>query len=629
MCGICGVVNFSGQPIEKKVLVKMASTLAHRGPDAEGFYTNDQQGHNAQVGLAHRRLSIIDITTGQQPLSNEDDSVWIVFNGEIYNYMEIRSTLISKGHVFKTNSDTETIVHAYEHWGQSCVEKLRGMFAFAIWDCEKEELFLGRDRLGIKPLYYHWDGHVFVFASEIKAILEHPNVKREVNLEAVSDYFSLLYIPAPKSIFKNVSKLEAGYTLSLNFKNTLKIRQYWDLSFDPNHVLTEGEWKNRLVTKLEEAISIRLMSEVPLGAFLSGGIDSSAVVALMSGLMSEPVKTTAIGFKEDTFNELPFARDVANQYKTDHFEQTVTPESLSVLDGLSWLYDEPFADSSAVPTYYVSGAAKEKVTVCLSGDGGDENFAGYRRHYFDLLENKIRGVMPVSFRQNVIRPIASLYPKLDWAHQVFRAKTLLTNLSIDPVEGYFNSMSFFQDVREDLLVQHQELRDYSALDIFKRHYKNAPKDPLSAIQYIDVKTYLVDDILTKVDRASMAHSLEVRVPLLDHEFMELVATIPSSLKLKGKEGKYIFKKSLQPLLSQETLYRKKKGFSMPISHWFKAELKPMFEELVLGKRSRAQNLLNPKTISLLWKQHQSGVRKRGTELWAILMLEKWMRTWHV
>lgn len=627
MCGICGVVNFSGVPIEAGLLKKMAETLAHRGPDADGFFFNTIKEQKAQVGLAHRRLSIIDISTGQQPLTNEDKSVWIVFNGEIYNYTDLRVQLVAKGHLFKTHSDTETIVHAYEEWGRDCVAKLRGMFAFAIWDGNKQQLFLARDRLGIKPLYYYWDGEIFVFGSELKAVIAHPAVKRALNLEAVADYFSLLYVPAPKSIFKNIFKLEAGHTLDLDSSAVPKSRCYWDLHFEPDNQLTEEQWIERVIAKLEEAVKLRLMSEVPLGAFLSGGVDSSAVVALMAGLMTTPVKTTAIGFLEDSFNELPFAKEVAHQYNTEHFEQTVTPDSLAVLDKLAWFYDEPFADSSSVPTYYVSEVAKKKVTVCLSGDGGDENFAGYRRYFYDLLENKVRNAVPGILRRNLIKTLANIYPKLDWAPQVFRAKTLLTNLSLDPVEGYYNSMSFFQDIRADLLAQHQGLRGYSALDVFKDHYKNAPKDPLSAIQYIDVKTYLVDDILTKVDRASMANSLEVRVPLLDHEFMELVASIPSSLKLKGKKGKYLFKKSLKPLLSDRTLYRKKKGFSVPISSWFKAELRPLFEELVLDKSSRCQDILNPKTISTIWQQHQDGTRERGTELWAILMFEKWMRTW--
>lgn len=630
MCGICGTIHFNSEPVGKPLLKKMADTLAHRGPDDEGFYIDTSTGGKAvTAGLAHRRLSIIDIATGAQPLANEDSSLWIVFNGEIYNYLDIRSELLEHGHRFKTNSDTETIVHAYEQWGESCVEKLRGMFAFAIWDSSQKKLFMARDRIGIKPLYYYHDGKHFVFGSEIKSILAHPHVQKKLSLESVADFFTLMYVPAPKSIFKNIYKLEPGYTLSLDSQGRIKQHQYWDLVFDPKTGISGGIWKNRILEKLTETVKIRLMSEVPLGAFLSGGVDSSAVVALMSTMTQDPVKTTAIGFNEDKFNELPYARAVAGQYQTAHFEKLVTPDSLSILDKLSWFYDEPFADSSSIPTYYVCQAAKQKVTVCLSGDGGDENFAGYRRYYFDRLENKVRSLLPKPLRKGLIRSIAAAYPKLDWAPRFLRAKTLLTNLSLDPVEGYFNSVSWFQGVREELLSAHAELKGYSTLDVFKRHYKNAPEDPLSAIQYMDVKTYLADDILTKVDRASMAHSLEVRVPLLDHEFMELAAAVPSGLKLKGKQGKFIFKKSLESLLEPDTLYRKKQGFSMPVSQWFKTELKNTFEESVLGKDSACSEILNRSTINKLWQQHQSGVREWGHELWAILIFEKWMRNWYV
>ena len=356
MCGICGIIDLTGQPIDQEILRRMADTLAHRGPDAEGFYRNPTAGTSPAVGLAHRRLSIIDIATGQQPLANEDGTVWIVFNGEIYNYLDVREELLHKGHVFKTRSDTETIVHAYEEWGESCVDRLRGMFAFAIWDENRQRLFVARDRLGIKPLYYYWDGKTLIFGSEIKAIVANPRVARTLNLEALCDYFTLLYIPAPKSIFQNIHKLEAGHVLTLA-AGTLKIHQYWDLHFHPDLEVSENEWQERILAKLEEAVRIRLMSEVPLGAFLSGGVDSSAVVALMAGLMREPVKTASIGFQEQAFNELPYARHVAGQFATDHHEQMVSPDSVAILDQLVWYFDEPFADSSAVPTYYVSQVA--------------------------------------------------------------------------------------------------------------------------------------------------------------------------------------------------------------------------------------------------------------------------------
>lgn len=629
MCGICGIIDLTGQPIDLEILRQMADTLAHRGPDAEGFYCNPAVGGTSAVGLAHRRLSIIDIATGQQPLANEDGTVWIVFNGEIYNYLDVREELLHKDHVFKTRSDTETIVHAYEEWGESCVDRLRGMFAFAIWDENRQRLFVARDRLGIKPLYYYWDGKTLIFGSEIKAIVANPRVARKLNLEALCDYFALLYIPAPKSIFQNIYKLEAGHVLMVA-AGTLKIHQYWDLHFHPDLEVSENEWQERILAKLEEAVRIRLMSEVPLGAFLSGGVDSSAVVALMAGMMQEPVKTASIGFQEQSFNELPYARQVAGQFATDHHEQMVRPDSVAILDQLVWYFDEPFADSSAVPTYYVSQVAKQKVTVCLSGDGGDENFAGYRRYYFDRLENTIRSFIPTFIRQQFVKPLAGMYPKIDWAPQMFRAKTLLTNLAMDPVEGFFNSMSWFQGSRESLFTGDvaRQLAGYSSIDTFRRHYANAPKDPLSAVQYIDIKTYLVDDILTKVDRASMAHALEVRVPLLDHEFMELVANIPSNLKLKGREGKHIFKKFLQHHLPQDILYRQKKGFSFPLASWLKSDLRPIFENMVFDSSpSKMDTFLDIMTVKRMWDGHQSGLRDHSTELWTILFFEKWMRNW--
>jgi len=628
MCGIAGIVDLRGQRVDQAILKKMADTLSHRGPDAEGFYCSPAASRPLAVGLAHRRLSIIDIATGQQPLANEDGTVWIVFNGEIYNYLAVRNELISKGHRFRTNSDTETIVHAYEEWGEGCVTRLRGMFAFAIWDENRQELFAARDRLGIKPFYYCQNDTTFLFASEIKAIVAHPFVKREIDPLALADYFTLLYIPAPKSIFKSIRKLPAGHTLTLGANGQLRIRQYWDITFTPDYTLTENQWSEKIIEKLTESIKIRLMSEVPLGAFLSGGIDSSAVVALMSGLMNEPVKTSSIGFNEDKFNELPYAREIAERFHADHHVKTIKANAAEILDKLTWYYDEPFADSSALPTYYVCQVAKEKVSVCLSGDGGDENFAGYRRYYYDRLENQVRGIFPLVFRQNVIGPLARIYPKMDWAPQVFRAKTLLTNLSLSPAEGFFNTMSWFQGQRDSLFSadMHAALGGYSSLTVFEELMKKAPTDPLSAIQYIDMKTYMVEDILTKVDRASMAHSLEVRVPIIDHEFMELVARIPSGLKLHGKVGKYIFKKALETTLPQETLYRKKMGFSIPLSRWLRNELKLVFEETVFGESSlEIGNILNMQTIGNLWDAHQAGSRDFGSELWAILFFAKWHR----
>ena len=640
MCGIAGIFNYNGRSVDSKVLKKMTDVLYHRGPDDEGYYVNslDLQGKNLKwkygagrgnVGLGHRRLSIIDISTGHQPMTNEDQTIWITYNGEIYNFLDLKKELISKGHRFQTDSDTEVIIHGYEEWGEDCVKRLRGMFAFAIWDEKKQSIFLARDRIGIKPLYYYADQSRLVFGSEMKAILEYPDIKRELDPEALYDYLCLLYIPAPKSIFKRIYKLLPGHTLTVKSGNITK-HKYWDLVFDENSGVSEEDWCERIIDKLRESVDIRLVSDVPLGAFLSGGVDSSAVVALMSSLRKNPVRTASIGFGEQEFNELPYARQIVESCGTDHHEMMVDPDAVDVLGKLVWHFDEPFADSSAIPTYYVSRVAREKVTVALSGDGGDENFAGYRRYYFDRLENNLRNLLPTPFRHHIIGALAKIYPKADWLPQVFRAKTLLTNISLDPVEGFYNSMSWFQSVRKDILSPgtRKELEGYDPLSQFCRYYDTVnTSDPLSKVQYIDIKTYLVDDILTKVDRASMANSLEVRVPVLDHEFMELVATVPSAMKLKGKDAKYIFKKALSPLVPKACLYREKKGFSIPLSKWLKNELRGLFEKKVLSPNGFCLSYLDGNSVEHLWKSHIAGQREYSSELWAILFLEEWGRSW--
>lgn len=634
MCGITGIANFDGRPVERNILQRMNDTLVHRGPDDEGFFINRPLSAlgpkwkgakgSGNVGFGHRRLSIIDLSSGHQPMANAERSVWITFNGEIYNFLELRAKLEKLGFTFKTRSDTETIIYAYEAWGDDCVNHLRGMFAFAIWDERKKRLFLGRDRLGKKPLYYYWDGKRILFGSELKAILAHPGIPREINPQALYDYFCLLYIPAPKSIFNNIFKLPAGHVLTCDVHSGLRVRQYWDLKFQPEENVSEGEWCERIIEKLTEAVKLRMISEVPLGAFLSGGIDSSAVVGLMSGLSGSPVKTSSIGFEDQKFNELPYAREMVQRYGTDHQEAVVKADAVSVLDKLAWHYDEPFGDSSAIPTYYVSKLTRERVTVALSGDGGDENFAGYRRYYYDFLENRLRGLFPTPFRQTAIAGVARIYPKADWLPQVFRAKTLLTNLSMSPMEGYFNSMSWFGREKGKILSpdMRAELKGYSPLEIFEQYGRAADtKDPLSRIQYVDVKTYLVEDILTKVDRASMANSLEVRVPLLDHEFMELAARIPSGMKLKGREGKHLLKKALEPVVPHGILYRPKMGFSIPLKDWLRGDLKPVFEKSVFS--GAAGDCLDLSAVSALWKGHQSGVSDFAAELWSILFFARW------
>jgi asparagine synthase (glutamine-hydrolysing) len=621
MCGIAGIFHrtYAQEPSEA-LLQRMTQTLLHRGPDEGSYYLD------GPVGLGHRRLSIIDVGGGKQPIFNEDKSKVIVFNGEIYNFKELRVSLLEKGHHFATLSDTEAILHAYEEYGERCVEHLRGMFAFAIWDKQKRELFLARDRVGIKPLYYYWDDEKLLFASEIKAILQDTTVAREIDPLSLDDYLTYLYIPAPRTIFRRIKKLRPGHTLTFS-QQGVKEREYWDLTFTPQNGLTEEEYAEGLLKKLQESVSKHLVSEVPVGAFLSGGIDSSAIVGIMAGLLDRPVNTASIGFREAGFDELPYARIVAEKFQTQTYEKTVEANAARILDALIWFFDEPFADSSMVPTYYVSQVAREKVTVCLSGDGGDENFAGYRRYRFDFFENHCREIFPQALRVPLFRTLGQLYPKADWLPRVFRAKAFLTNLSLSPERAYFHSMSWFSPEMKNRLYRDSlktAIGEYDSFAVMKQYFNRTQGwDPLSRIQYVDIKTYLVDDILTKVDRASMAHSLETRVPLLDHEVMEYAARIPAHYKLRNGEGKYIFKRALRGLLPAEVMNRHKMGFSIPLAQWFRGELKGMFEERVLTSKAFVGQLFDPVPIQQWWNQHQRGTRDFSAHLWALLVLESW------
>ncbi|MFO0706482.1 MAG: XrtA/PEP-CTERM system amidotransferase [Nitrospira sp.] len=621
MCGLCGLFNVgSNEPVSRSLLKAMADTIVHRGPDAEGFYTS------GAIGLAHRRLSIIDLEGGQQPMASPDGSVVVVFNGEIYNFPELRHQLEQKGYRFHSKSDTEVIIYLYQEVGEQCFEQLRGMFAIALWDANRRQLVLARDRVGKKPLFYYYDGARCAFGSEMKTLLEVPGIPTELDLEAVSDYFSLLYVPAPKSIFKHIRKVKPGHYAVISEKGFREV-EYWDLTFAHVEEKSESRWIEELLALYREAVRIRLMSDVPLGAFLSGGVDSSSVVALMSELVGEPVITSSIGFKEKEFDELDYARMIAERFNTKHHEQVVEPDAAAIISKLVWHYDEPFADSSAVPTYYVSKVAREHVTVALSGDGGDEFFAGYRRYKLDVRENAIRNLIPGPLRRGVFGPLAAFYPKADWAPRMFRGKATFESLACSHIEGYFRSVSACRPEVKRLLL-HQDvqrhLRDYETVELFRQYYEKAgTTDPLSRIQYVDVKTYLPDDILVKVDRASMANSLEVRAPMLDHRLIELTARMPSSLKLKGSIGKYILKKSLEPLLPQEVLYRPKMGFAVPLGEWLRKDLRPMAESLLLEADS--QGILDQRGIVQVWKEHQSGLRNRSTELWTLLMFRLWQQ----
>lgn len=617
MCGICGIFETRGQTaVERRTLKAMADTLNHRGPDDEGFYVC------GGMGLGHRRLSIIDVAGGHQPLSNEDGSVWIAFNGEIYNFEELNRRYLSSGHRFQTRSDTETIVHLYEELGEACFAELRGMFAIALWDGRRQRLLLARDRIGKKPLFYSWDGARLLFASEIKALWKAGGLSQEMDLEALSDYFSYQYIPAPKTIYRSVRKLRPAHYLVVE-KGAIREVPYWDIHFNQTRQLSEGEWCEAFLAEYRSAVKARLISDVPLGAFLSGGVDSSSVVALMNEIQS-PVTTCSIGFTEERYDEAEEAREFATSLGARHFEHTVEPHAVDLVKKLAWHYDEPFADASAVPTYYVSQIARQHVTVSLSGDGGDENFAGYRRYKLTLWEDHLRSLVPGAVRRNVFGPLGQFYPKMDWAPRVFRAKSTFQSLARGPLDGYFHGISCCPPALKSRLLSgdiRRQLNGYDSVEVMRYHYDRADTtDPLSRIQYVDMKTYLVDDILVKVDRASMANSLEVRCPLLDHKLMELIAQIPSDLKLHNGRGKYIFKKSLENVLPSGVLNRAKKGFAIPLAEWFRGELKDFaYQSMFQGNDA----FLNKQFLTQCWKQHQSGRRDWSALLWTVLMFKTW------
>ena len=626
MCGITGIFDTRGKrDIDRAVLHRMNESQFHRGPDEGGLHLEPG------VGLGHRRLSIIDLSTGQQPLYNEDRTVCVVFNGEIYNYQELIPELQALGHVFHTRSDTEVIVHAWEAWGESCVERFRGMFAFALWDRNRETLFLARDRLGVKPLFYALlDDGTFLFGSELKSLLAHGGLKRDIDPCAVEEYFTLGYVAEPRSIFRQARKLPPAATLLLRRGQPVaEPKIYWDVRFTLDNPISHQDALDELTGRLEESIRLRMISEVPLGAFLSGGVDSSAVVALMAGLSGEPVNTCSIAFSDPAFNESEFAKMVADRYRTNHHVDLVESDDFDLIDTLARLYDEPYADSSAIPTYRVCQLARKHVTVALSGDGGDESFGGYRRYRLHLMEEKMRSALPLGLRRPLFGTLGRLYPKADWAPRVFRAKTTFEGMARTPVEAYFHSLSILRTpMRQQLFTPafKAALGGYDAGDVFSRHAANAgTDDPLALIQYIDLKTYLVGDINTKVDRASMAHSLEVREPLMDHQLVEWLATLRSSEKIRGQEGKYLLKKSMEPYLPDDVLYRPKMGFAVPLARWFRGPLKERVQQSILGSRLADTGCFNRSYLKHLVDAHNSGVRDYSASLWTLLMFEAFLR----
>ncbi len=620
MCGIAGIFDTRDRGSPPADLIgRMTDALTHRGPDEAGIH------REPGLALGHRRLSIIDIAAGQQPLFNDDRTAAIVFNGEIYNFAELRPELEQLGYRFHTRSDTEVILRAWEAWGAACVQRLRGMFAFAIWDQRRHHLLLARDRLGIKPLYYALlpNGH-FVFGSELKALLPHPQLPRRRDPKAIEDYFAYGYIPEPRTIYAGVRKLPPGHTLLIERgqKSLPKPSQYWDLPFTDNGVTSQEAAEGELIERLREAVRIRLVAEVPLGAFLSGGVDSSAVVAMMAGLMDQPVKTCAIGFDVPGYDETVYARQVAERYHTDHRTDTVSGDDFELVDRLGALYDEPFADSSAMPTYRVCEAARRRVTVALSGDGGDENLAGYRRYRMHIAEERLRSHLPLGLRRAVFGPLGALYPKADWAPRVLRAKTTLQSLARDSVGAWFHSVSRMNDRQRRRLFSpalQRELADYNAIEVLRAHAERSPTDhPLSLVQYLDLKTFLVG-ILHKVDRASMAHSLEVRVPLLDHKLVEWISGLRPQWKLAGADGKHLFKCALRPYLPDEIMYRPKQGFSVPLAAWFRGPLREKYRREVLSEAMADTGLFDTDYLALLQRQHDSGRCDNSDAMWELLM----------
>ncbi|AJE03472.1 asparagine synthase (glutamine-hydrolyzing) [Geobacter pickeringii] len=616
MCGIAGITySNSGRPVDAALVERMCEVIHHRGPDEWGMWCD------GSVGIGMKRLRIIDLAGGSQPMSNERRTVWIVFNGEIYNYLELRSDLEKRGYRFRTSSDTESILYAYEEFGEECVQHLRGMFAFAIWDCAQRKLFLARDRVGKKPLHYLADSDKLIFGSEIKSILQHPEVTAEVHRPGIVNYLAYGYSPDPDTLFKGIEKLPPGHTLTWH-NGTISLRRYWQLRFQPDFSKSEEDFLRETEELLSEAIKIRLMSEVPLGAFLSGGIDSSLVVAMMARQMAEPVKTFSIGFDEQKYNELPYARLVAQRYGTDHHEEIVRPDAEEVIPRLIELFDEPFADSSAIPTYYVSRLARRHVTVILSGDGGDEIFGGYDR-YLDSTLSGYTDHIPAFARRMVLGNLPRLLP--EW----FPGINTLRYLSLDADERYIYKGSkgiswlhgqvFSRDLREEAAggdpssAVQAYLKEASACDSVTRR------------QYIDTMTYLPGDILTKVDRTSMLVSLEARAPLLDHRLVEYAATIPSHFKINGRTTKYLLKKLARKFLPEELIDRPKMGFAMPVATWINRDWREMSHELVLGERALKRGNFNGDYLKRVVNEHRQGRRDHSYIIWTLMVLEMWYR----
>ncbi|MBA5687275.1 XrtA/PEP-CTERM system amidotransferase [Rugamonas apoptosis] len=626
MCAIVGLFDMHGmsEP-DHSLLERMNASMRHRGPDGGGSH------HEPGLGLAHRRLSVIDVSAGHQPMYNEDHSVVLVYNGEIYNFQSLVRELRQYGHVFRTHCDTEVIVHAWEQWGVRCVERFRGMFAFALWDRNAQTLFLARDRLGVKPLYYaQLDHGQLVFASELKALLLHPAMRRTLDPMAVEEYFAYGYVPDPRTILAQARKLPPGHTLCVRKGGGLGAPQpYWDVPFAPVAVASEAQAAEELTARLADAVRMRLVADVPLGAFLSGGVDSSAVVAMMAQCTHEPVNTCAIGFADQRYDESAYARLVASHCATRHHELRLDGDDTGLIDRLATLYDEPFADSSALPTYRVCQLARQRVTVALSGDGGDENLAGYARYRWHVQEERWRARIPALLRRPVCAALGHAYPRAPWLPRPLRAKATLQAMARDTIGAYFHSIAIMDDDARTRLFSPSfkaSLGGYRAIDVLRRHAAASPAaDPLSQVQYLDLKTYLPGDILTKVDRASMAHGLEVRVPLLDHELVSWISGLPPQMKLKGNEGKHLFKLAMAPYLPDAVLHRPKMGFAVPMAGWVAGPLRPRLQRCAQDGALADSGIFNMDYVRQLVDEQFNGQRDHSAALWSLLMFDCFLR----